>query len=58
VSLAWIFDVTAGRIERTTPGPLKGAHIALVLVGIGVLAAACRHAPGATTLPNASKRVT
>jgi adenylate cyclase len=40
VSLAWIFDVSAGRIERTAPGPLKGTHVALVLVGIGVLAAA------------------
>jgi hypothetical protein len=41
VSLAWIFDVNAGRIERTAPaGELKGAQVALVLVGIGVLAAA------------------
>ena len=42
VSLAWIFDVSAGRIERTssTTGGLKGTRIALVLVGIGVLAAA------------------
>ncbi|OLC17810.1 MAG: hypothetical protein AUH38_05095 [Deltaproteobacteria bacterium 13_1_40CM_68_24] len=44
VSLAWIFDVNAGRIERTVPGAVKdrltGARLAVVLVGIGVLAAA------------------
>ena len=43
VSLAWIFDVNAGRIERTAPAPaggLKGVRLGLVLVGIGVLAAA------------------
>ena len=41
VSLAWIFDVNAGRIERTPPSTegLKGTRLALVLVGIGVLAA-------------------
>jgi len=43
VSLAWIFDVKTGRIERTpaaaAPGGLRGARLALVLVGIGVLAA-------------------
>ncbi len=43
VSLAWIFDVNAGRIERTAPlpaGRLRGMRLGLVLVGIGVLAAA------------------
>lgn len=41
VSLAWIFDVNAGRIERTPPAAgLKGARLALVLVGIGAMAAA------------------
>ncbi len=41
VSLAWIFDVNAGRIERTRPAVgLRGARLAAVLVGIGVLAAA------------------
>ena len=41
VSLAWIFDVNAGRIERTEPTPgLRGARLAAVLVGIGILAAA------------------
>jgi len=44
ITLAWIFDVKAGRIERTAPaaagrGP-SGIRLALVLVGIGVLAAA------------------
>src|ERR1700682_6361146 len=43
VSLAWIFDVNAGRIERTGPpspaGGLRGALLAAVLVGIGVVAA-------------------
>jgi serine/threonine-protein kinase len=42
VSLAWIFDVNQGRIERTAP-PVGGkgrARLALVLVGIGLLAAA------------------
>src|SRR5438309_10141529 len=43
VGLAWIFDVKTGRIERTpaaaAPGGLRGARLALVLVGIGVLAA-------------------
>ncbi len=42
VALAWIFDVNAGRIERTAPrpaSPLRGARLALLLVGIGVLAA-------------------
>ena len=43
VTLAWIFDVNAGRIERTAPSPasaLRGVRLALLLVGIGVLAAA------------------
>src|SRR5262249_2368204 len=43
ITLAWIFDVKAGRIERTAPvsaaGP-RGIRLALLLVGIGVLAAA------------------
>src|SRR6266852_7927049 len=43
VSLAWIFDVKAGRIERTAaegqPG-LRGVALALLLVGIGLAAAA------------------
>jgi serine/threonine-protein kinase len=43
ITLAWIFDVKAGRIERTAPaagatGP-RGVRLALLLVGIGVLAA-------------------
>ena len=42
VTLAWIFDVNAGRLERTpaSGSELKGARVALVLVAIGVLAAA------------------
>jgi len=43
VSLAWIFDVKAGRIERTASTPAagpKGVRLGLALVGIGVLAAA------------------
>jgi hypothetical protein len=43
ITLAWIFDVKAGRIERTAPalaaGP-RGVRLLLLLVGIGVLAAA------------------
>ena len=42
VSLAWIFDVNAGRIERTPPastGP-KGTRLGILLVGVGLLAAA------------------
>jgi len=43
ITLAWIFDVKAGRIERTAPASaagLRGIRLALVLVGIGALAAA------------------
>ena len=43
VTLAWIFDVHAGRIERTEPAPdsgLRGTRLALILVGVGALAAA------------------
>src|SRR5207302_2357562 len=39
VTLAWIFDVKEGRIERTEPSPV-GARLGLVLLGVGVLAAA------------------
>ncbi len=42
VSLAWIFDVKAGRIERTAAGGqpgLRGVALALLLVGIGLAAA-------------------
>lgn len=48
VTLAWIFDVKAGRIERTAPAAppsaLKGVRLMAVLLGIGLLAAA----PGLT----------
>ena len=42
VSLAWIFDVKAGRIERTAPASAapKGLRLGLLLLGIGGLAAA------------------
>jgi TolB-like protein/Tfp pilus assembly protein PilF len=43
ITLAWIFDVKAGRIERTAPASaagLRGVRLALLLVGIGVLSAA------------------
>jgi TolB-like protein/Tfp pilus assembly protein PilF len=40
VGLAWVFDVKAGRIERTAPAQPIRARLALVLVGIGLLAAA------------------
>src|SRR5207302_10080164 len=42
VSLAWIFDVNAGRMERTAPtgGRLTGTRLAIVLTGIGFVAAA------------------
>ncbi len=46
VALAWIFDVNAGRIERTptaAPGGgskyLRGFRLTLLLVGVGLLAA-------------------
>jgi len=44
IALAWLFDVKAGRIERTAPaagatGP-RGVRLALLLVGIGVLTSA------------------
>ena len=42
-SLAWIFDIKAGRIERTVAAgqtsTFRGAPLALQLLGIGVLAA-------------------
>jgi adenylate cyclase len=43
VGLAWIFDVNAGRIERTGAAPAGtpgGVRLGFVLAGIGVLAAA------------------
>jgi len=41
VSLAWIFDVKATRIERAPPTPgLRGRRIALALTAIGALASA------------------
>ena len=41
VSLAWIFDVSAGRIERTGPSAgLRGARLLALLAGVGLLAAA------------------
>jgi serine/threonine-protein kinase len=44
ITLAWIFDVKAGRIERTAPATaatgLMGIRLALLLIAIGVLAAA------------------
>src|SRR6267154_963162 len=41
VTLAWIFDVKAGRIERTVPAAgLRGVRLAAAITGIGVLAAA------------------
>jgi serine/threonine-protein kinase len=41
VALAWIFDVKAGRVERTAPaGGVRRARIAALLVGLGLLAAA------------------
>ena len=38
VVLGWAFDINEGRIERTPGG--KGARMGLVLVGVGLLAAA------------------
>ena len=44
VTLAWIFDVNEGRVERTAPAEgVRGARLALLLIVIGLLAAA----PGA-----------
>ncbi len=42
VVLAWAFDVSAGRIQRTpaTAGGPQGTRLGLVLLGIGILAAA------------------
>jgi len=41
VALAWAFDVKEGRIERTGPAPgLRGARLAGLLAGVGLLAAA------------------
>src|SRR3989449_4679802 len=43
VALAWIFDVSGGRIERTAPASgsrMGGVRLALALVAIGALAAA------------------
>ncbi|MFL5366384.1 MAG: tetratricopeptide repeat protein [Myxococcales bacterium] len=40
IVLAWIFDVNAGRIERTTPGLVRGRVAAVALAGVSVLAAA------------------
>jgi protein-disulfide isomerase len=43
VLLAWVFDIRAGRLERTVPSggglQLRGIRLALVLVGIGVAGA-------------------
>jgi serine/threonine-protein kinase len=41
ITLAWIFDVKGGRIERTAPAAgLRGIPLAILLAAIGVLAAA------------------
>src|SRR2546427_394651 len=41
VALAWVFDVKAGRIERTLPAAgLRGGRLAAVITRIGGLAAA------------------
>src|SRR5207244_12916141 len=41
VSLAWIFDVNAGRIERTPPAEgMRRGWLAPLLIGIGLLTAA------------------
>ena len=41
IALAWVFDVKAGRFERTAPaaGTLRGPLLAAVIVGIGVVSA-------------------
>jgi len=40
VALAWIFDVSAGRIERAPAAGLRGLPLAAVLIAIGAAAAA------------------
>jgi TolB-like protein/tetratricopeptide (TPR) repeat protein len=43
IALAWIFDVRGGRIQRTPPvsaGGPRGTRVALLLVAIGIAAAA------------------
>ena len=44
IALAWVFDVRGGRIERTAPAAaatgLRGVPLALLLIAVGVLAAA------------------
>jgi len=43
VALAWIFDVSGGRIERTAPASgsrIGGVRLALAFIAIGALAAA------------------
>jgi len=41
VGLAWIFDVNAGRVERTGPAPgVSGTRLAALLAGVAVVAAA------------------
>lgn len=44
ITLAWVFDVKGGHIERTGPAPagtgLRGIRLALLLLGVGVFAAA------------------
>src|ERR1700682_445845 len=40
VALAWIFDVSAGRIERAPAAGLRGLPLAAVLIAIGTAAAA------------------
>src|SRR5258708_12964502 len=57
ITLAWIFDVKAGRIERTAPasatGP-RGVRLALLLSAMGALApppAPLSHFPTPPTRP-------
>ena len=44
ITLAWVFDVRGGRIERTPPAAaatgLRGVQLAVLLIAIGVVAAA------------------
>ncbi len=60
VVLAWAFDINEGKIERTAPAAshaLKGIRLPLVLIGIGIFAAA----PGVIwylVLPGHLKRTT